>query len=191
MLCGGEGSRREQCQLLDSWLAFILTSPATHKQIGPFWCWFLGGWVCVCSRTLWVSPTNSPVSLGVSSAASTPTGFFQSQVLRLYFPTLEPWVAWSVSLPSCSFQFICVQIWDLQVCQPLPGPVLQLPISSSPTGLDECFFFNYLVVRLSNSSVFWQFSLFLVLNLLLFFFWSWEEPKRIRLCLSLVQQSST
>ena len=26
---------------------------------------------------------------------------FQSEVLRLYFPTLEPWVAWSVSLPSC------------------------------------------------------------------------------------------
>ena len=30
-----------------------------------------GGWVCVCSRTLWVSPTNSPVSLGASPTAST------------------------------------------------------------------------------------------------------------------------
>ena len=53
-----------------------VTSPTTHKQIGPFWCWFPGGWVCVCSRTLWVSPTNSPMRLGVSPAASTSTGFF-------------------------------------------------------------------------------------------------------------------
>ena len=30
----------------------------------------------------------------------------------LCFPTLEPWVAWSVLLPSCSSQFICMQIWD-------------------------------------------------------------------------------
>ena len=48
---------------------------------------------------------NSPVRLGVSSAASTPTGFFQSQVLRLY-PSLESWVARSVLLPSCSSWFI-------------------------------------------------------------------------------------
>ena len=34
-----------------------------------------GRWVCVHSRTLWVSPMNSPVRLGVSPAASTPKGF--------------------------------------------------------------------------------------------------------------------
>ena len=28
-----------------SWL--LVTSLATHKQIGPFWCRFPGGWVCV------------------------------------------------------------------------------------------------------------------------------------------------
>ena len=28
-----------------------ITYSASHKQIGPFWCWFLGGWVCVHSRT--------------------------------------------------------------------------------------------------------------------------------------------
>ena len=42
----GEGSEREQCHLLGFQLASV-TSPATHKQIGPFWCWFLGGWACV------------------------------------------------------------------------------------------------------------------------------------------------
>ena len=41
------------------WLS--VTSPATHKQIGPFWCWFPGEWVCVPSGTVWVSPTNLPV----------------------------------------------------------------------------------------------------------------------------------
>ena len=58
MLYLEEGSEREQCCLLGSWLAFS-HFPATHKQIGPFWSWFPGGWVCVHSRTLWVSPVNS------------------------------------------------------------------------------------------------------------------------------------
>ena len=38
-----------------------------------------GGWFCVHSRTLWVSPMTSPVRLGVSPAASTPTGFFSQR----------------------------------------------------------------------------------------------------------------
>ena len=97
-----------------------VTSPATQKQIGPFWCSFLGGWFCVCSRTLWVSPVNSPLRLGVSPAASTPTDIFHSKVLRLSFPALEPWVAWSVSFPSCSPLFIHMQIWDCPLHQPSP-----------------------------------------------------------------------
>ena len=39
----------------------------------------------------------SPVRLGVSPAASTPTGVF-SQRFETLFPTLEPWVVQSVSL---------------------------------------------------------------------------------------------
>ena len=54
-------------------------------KLGP-WCCFLGGWVCVHSRTQWVSPMNSPVSLGVSpTAASTPTDVF-SQWFEALFP---------------------------------------------------------------------------------------------------------
>ena len=79
------------CQLL-------VTSATNHKQIGPFW--FPGGCVCVHSRTLWVSPVNSLVRLPVFSCHCNPYRFFQSMVLRLYFPALEPWVAQSVSLPS-------------------------------------------------------------------------------------------
>ena len=127
------------------------TSPTIHKQIGPFWCRFSGGWVCVRSRTLWVSPTKSPVMQGVSPATPTPTGFFQWEMYRLYFPVLEPWVTWSVLLPRCSSWFICTQMWDHLLHQLLPAPVLQLPPcressppwlpnSTPPTGLDECFF---------------------------------------------------
>ena len=81
LCCGpvcGEGSEREQCCLFDSWWLSV-TTPATHKQIGPWWCWFLGGWLCVCSRTLWVFPTNPLVRLGVYSAAATSTGFYSQR----------------------------------------------------------------------------------------------------------------
>ena len=50
---------------------------------------------------------------------------FSIRGLRLYFPLLEPWVAWSVSLPSCSSQFICMQTWDHGVYQPLPHQVTE------------------------------------------------------------------
>ena len=89
-------------------------------------CWFLGGWFCVCSRTLWVSPTNCPVRLVVYSIATTPTGFYSQRFLRLCFPMLEPWVVWSVSLPSCSSQFI--RMWIAQLASScLSHPVLQPP----------------------------------------------------------------
>ena len=81
----GEGPRGNSgaCSTL-CW--FSVTSPITHNQIGPFWCCFPSGWVCVYSRTLWVSPTTSPVRLGVSpAAASTPTGVF-NQWFEALFP---------------------------------------------------------------------------------------------------------
>ena len=58
---------------------------ATHKQTGPLWCWFLSGWACARSRPLWVSPTTSPVRLGVSPAAApTPTGVFNHKLEALF-----------------------------------------------------------------------------------------------------------
>ena len=60
---------------------------------------------------------------------------FQSEALRLYFPALEPWVSRSISLPSCSSQFICTQMWDCPVHKPPPHWLCQslpcLPQSSS------------------------------------------------------------
>ena len=71
----GEGSERDQYHLLGS-CPPLVTSPATHKRIAPFWCSFLGGWVCVSSRTLWVLPRDFPMRVGISPAAATPAGFY-------------------------------------------------------------------------------------------------------------------
>ena len=61
------------------------TPSATHNQIGPLWCWFPSGWACARSRPLWVSPTTSPVRLGVSPAAApTPTGVFNQRFEALF-----------------------------------------------------------------------------------------------------------
>ena len=58
---------------------------ATHNQTGPLWCWFPSGWACAHSRPLWVSPTTSPVRLGVSPAAApTPTGVFNQRFEALF-----------------------------------------------------------------------------------------------------------
>ena len=94
-----------------------------------------------------------------------PHSLFQSEILKLYLPALEPWIVQSVSLPSCSFQFIRTPMWDHQLHQPLPCHEFsppRLPISAPPTSLDESFFFKSLVVRLSYSLIFWQFWFFFV-----------------------------
>ena len=69
-----------------STLCRISVTPfATHNQIGPFWCCFPSVWVCVRSRTLWVSPMNSPMRLGVPpAAASTPMGVFTQRFEALF-----------------------------------------------------------------------------------------------------------
>ena len=58
-----------------------------------------------------------------------------------------------------------------------------LSISTPPTSLDECFFFNSLVVGLPYSSIFCQFWLFFGLNLLLPFFWLCDKTQCVYLCL--------
>ena len=97
----------------------------------------------------------------------------------------------SLSLPSCSSQFIPRQMWDRLVHQPLPCLVsfppwlpafALLPVSTPPTILNEYFFFNSLVVGLPYSSIFWQFWL-VNLNLLFSSFWLREEAKCVYLCL--------
>ena len=102
---------------------------------------------------------------GIFSHCHNPHRFFESEVLRLYFPTSEPCVVWSVLLFSCSFRFTHTQMWDHWVLQPPPchgSSPPQLAVSAPPTSLDECFFFNSLVVGLPYSLILWQVWLFSV-----------------------------
>ena len=151
------------------WLS--VTSSTTHKQIWPFWCWFPGEWACVHSRALWVSPTNSAVRLGIFLTTAVPTGFYSQRFWGFISLCWNPGLQ-GVLLPRCSFWFICTPMWDHPVCQLPPCFMsfpLRLPISASPTSLEECFLFNSLVVELPYSLIFWQFWSFFVFKFVVFF----------------------
>ena len=67
-----------------------------------------------------------------------PHRFFHSEILRLYFPMLEPWVAQSVLLPSCFSRFICMQMWEYLVHQLLPCCKSSHPAFLSSPLLPDC-----------------------------------------------------
>ena len=102
----GEGSEREQWCLLYSLPDF------SHSLRYPQSNWALlvllpSVCVCVHSRTLCVSPANSPVRLGVSpAAASTPTDIF-NQWFEVYFP--------GAGTLGCK---VCCQVHQLLPCRP-------------------------------------------------------------------------
>ena len=91
------------------------------------------------------------------------------------FEALFPW-AGSLGCVLCLAPQLFLSVYPhanvgLPALPVLPRPVLQLlpcwvssvswlPISAPPTSLGECFFFNFLVVGLPYSSIFWQFWLF-------------------------------
>ena len=132
---------------------------------------------------------NSPVRLGVSpSDTSTPTGVLNQRFEALFPRTgtlscevcLAPqlfllvYLHTDVGLPSPQFAawpgLLATALPSL-LCQLLPccessSPLL--PVSTSPTGLDECFFFNSLVVGLPLSSIFCQFWFFFVFKFVVF-----------------------
>ena len=96
---------------------------ATHNQIGPLWCWLPSGWACAHSRPLWVSPTTSPVRLGVSPAAApTPMGAF-NQRFEALFPFAGA-LGYAVCFaPHHSSRFICARVWGYRVLPAaLPAP---------------------------------------------------------------------
>ena len=157
--------------MLLSWLLSRFQSlPQLPQGSWPFCCWFPGGWTCICSRTLWVSPANSPVRLGSFYCCHNAHRFLQLEVLRLYFPALELWVVWSVLLPPV----VPPGLSALNVGMPRPpwssshclaaGPLCPAARLAPSYQSGWCFFFNSLVVRLPGSSIFWQFWLFFVLK---------------------------
>ena len=206
-MCGrGRRGSNGACSIL---CQFSVTSSTTHNQVGPFWYWFPGVWACVRSRTLWVSPTNSPVRLGVSpAAASTPTRVFSQRLLVFISPHWNPGLCGlsrslvvppGLSVHKCGSTLSASHhfAWSTSrhLARPSP-PAAALPrvlstrllISTPPTGLDECFFFNSLVVGLPYSLIFCQFWLVFFFNLLLSFFWLCEEAQCVYLHLHLGQK---
>ena len=145
---------------------------------------------------LWVSPTNSPVRLGVSPAAAlTPTGIF-NEWFEALFPragtlgcTVYGWIQqllphWpAAALPTPLHNPPPRWVRQPPPCQESSPP--RLPDSAPPTGLDECLFFISLVVGLPYGWIFCQFWLFFVFKLLLSFFWLCEEAQCVYLCLHL------
>ena len=129
---------------------------------------------------------------GSFSHCCNPHRFFQSAVVKLYLPTLEPWAVQSVLLPSCSPVYLHANVGPLvppATAHPSPRATVwpavlsaQLPFFTPPTCLDECFFLNFLV-GLPYSLIFCQYWLVLFLNLLLSFFWLCNEAQCIYLCL--------
>ena len=106
MLYVGEGTEREQCRFLCSLPDF------SHLLCYPQAKWTL---LVLIPRWVGLCPFQDPAGLsneltceaGSLSCCRNPYRSFQSEVLSLYFPALEPWVVQSVSLPSCSSWFIC------------------------------------------------------------------------------------
>ena len=125
------------------------------------------------------------------AAASTPIGVFNQwfealfpragtldfEVCHLVHQLLPCWPAAALptplyNLPPC---------WVCQLPRCLESSLPWLPISSPPTGLEECFFFISLVVGLPYSLIFCQFWLFFVFKLLLSFFWLCKEAQCVYL----------
>ena len=86
------------------------------------------GWACAHSRPLWVSPTTSPMRLGVSPAAApTPTGAF-NQRFEALFPGAGA-LGRAVCFAPCQplARFICVRMWGPGV----PPTALPAPLSAT------------------------------------------------------------
>ena len=130
-----------------------VTSPASHKWIVPFQVLIQMG-ECVHFRTLWASPRDSPVRLGVSPITTTPTDFSSQRFCIFSFlcwnpvfcglscsPVVPPGLSahehgttWFV---SCRLAWVVHHI--------APHPLHWLPPSAPLTSLDECFFKSLVV----------------------------------------------
>ena len=138
MLYVGKGSEGEQCHLLHS-LSVFSRFPC-YPQANWALLLLIPGWAGLCTFKDLVGLSNelSCEARSFSHCRFNPHRCFQSEALRLYFPALEPWVAQSVLLPSCSSLFICTRMWDYPVHK-LPPCLLCQPPPCSPQSSSCCF----------------------------------------------------
>ena len=135
------------------------------SRLYPFRCCFLDGCACVSSRVPWALPVDSPVRLGVSPATATPSGFYcqrfwDSSFLcwnsGVYHLSRSPVVSPGLSTQEYGVSQSTNHCLALPVYQPPPcctSSMPRLPISTPPTSLEECFFFNSLhTIWFSGSS---------------------------------------
>ena len=97
-------------------------------------------WVGLCTpRPLWVSPTTSPVRLGVSPAAApTPTGVFIERFGALFPPRWSPGLRGLLHSPPFVW-FICVQMGGCGVLPTtLPAPFSTTLSPALSVYLREC-----------------------------------------------------
>ena len=135
----GEGLRGSNGARL-TLLRLSIFHSATHNQTGPLCCWFPSGRACAHSRPLWVSPTTSPVRLGVSPAAApTPTSIF-NQRFEAFFPPCAGALGCAVCFASHrSSWFICVRMWGHRVLPTaLPAPFSATLSPALSVYLREC-----------------------------------------------------
>ena len=133
-----------------------------------------------------------------------PNVCFQSEALRLYFPILVPWVAWSILLPMWSPpNYLHVNMgpssaqaaasWGPPTAA-LPAPFLQWQLcpESSPPGcpppplppISNNVSSLTLVVRLPYSLIFCQFSCFVCVKFVIVFFFGCLRRNSVSTCVS-------
>ena len=101
---------------------------------------------------------------GRFSHCCNPPRFLQSEVFEALFPHTGTWGCAVCFTP----QLFLLVYPHTNVGQPslhaatstVWSSLLWLPVFAPPSSLNECFFFNSLVVGLPYSSIFWQFWLF-------------------------------
>ena len=118
----GEGPRGSNGARL-TLLRISIFHSATYNQTGPLWCWFPSKWACAHSRPLWVSPTTSPMSLGVSPAAApTPTGVFNQRFEALFPPSWSPGLHSLLRSPPFVPVYLCANMGLRGATPALPAP---------------------------------------------------------------------
>ena len=117
---------------------------------------------------------------------SNPHWFLQPEVMGIYLPGVEPWAGWSgLGLGSLTLK-VSLPIFICHVCVGPPIPHLQ--VSAPLTHLDDCGFFNFLVVQLHTPQFSDNYEWYLFCSLFVIFAVGVQGGKLFYLCLHLDQK---